>query len=131
MPVADQAFSALLDDLRERGMLDDTLVLWTGEFGRTPRVGQVSSDAGAGRDGRDHWPGCFTSVLAGGGVRGGYVHGRSDAQAAYPAESPVAPRDLIATVYHLLGVPEDQTLPDGSGRPLFIRPGKVVSDLFG
>src|SRR5262249_35842460 len=63
MPVADQAFSTLLDDLQERGLLDETLVIWTGEFGRTPRVGQRNSDAGAGRDGRDHWPNCFTTVL--------------------------------------------------------------------
>jgi uncharacterized protein (DUF1501 family) len=130
MPVADQAFSALLDDLQERGMLDETLVIWTGEFGRTPRVGQRSSDAGAGADGRDHWAGCFTSVLGGGGVKGGYVHGRSDAQAAYPAENPVTPRDLIASVYHLLGVPEEQVLADASGRPQFVRPGKAIKDLF-
>ncbi|MGH7199596.1 MAG: DUF1501 domain-containing protein, partial [Planctomycetaceae bacterium] len=78
MPVADRAFSALLDDLRERGLLDETLVIWTGEFGRTPRVGQRNSDAGAGRDGRDHWPNCFTTVLAGGGVKGGLVYGSSD-----------------------------------------------------
>jgi len=130
MPVADQAFAALLDDLQERGMLDETLVIWTGEFGRTPRVGQRSSDAGAGADGRDHWAGCFTSVLAGGGVRGGYVHGRSDAQAAYPAENPVAPRDLIASVYHLLGVSEEQVLTDAGGRPQFVRSGKPITDLF-
>jgi uncharacterized protein (DUF1501 family) len=131
MPVADQAFSALLDDLSERGLLDETLVLWTGEFGRTPRVGQVNSDAGAGADGRDHWPGCFTSVLAGGGIRGGQVYGKSDRQAAYPAESPVTPADLIATVYHALGVPSDQMVPDLSGRPVFVRPGKAVEALFG
>jgi uncharacterized protein (DUF1501 family) len=131
MPVADQAFVALLDDLQERGLLDETLVIWTGEFGRTPRVGQRSSDAGAGADGRDHWAGCFTSVLAGAGVKGGYVYGRSDAQAAYPAENPVAPRDLIATVYHLLGVPETQMLADASGRPHFVRPGKAIAELFG
>lgn len=130
MPVADQAFAALLDDLKERGMLEETLVIWTGEFGRTPRVGQRSSDAGAGADGRDHWAGCFTSVLAGGGVKGGYVHGKSDAQAAYPVENPVTPRDLIASVYHLLGVPEDQVLADAAGRPQFIRPGKAIKDLF-
>src|SRR5687768_1587922 len=112
MPVADQAFSALLDDLGERGMLDETLVLWTGEFGRTPRVGQVNSDAGAGADGRDHWPGCFTSVLAGGGIRGGQVYGRSDRHAAWPADKPVAPRDLVATIYQLLGVPEGQEMAD-------------------
>ncbi|MEW6302882.1 MAG: DUF1501 domain-containing protein [Verrucomicrobiota bacterium] len=129
MPVADQAFSTLLDDLAERGLLEDTLVIWTGEFGRTPRVGQRSSDAGAGKDGRDHWGGCFTSVLAGGGVKGGFVFGKSDKEAAYPAENPVAPRDLIATVYHLLGVPEQQTLLDLGGRPQFIRTGKVIEAL--
>lgn len=126
MPVADQAFSALLDDLSERGLLDETLVVWTGEFGRTPRVGQRNSDAGAGRDGRDHWPGCFTSVLAGGGIAGGAVYGKSDKHAAYPAADPVAPADLVATIYHLLGVPENQTLPDAAGRPIFIRPGRVL-----
>ena len=88
IPPADQAFSALLDDLAARGMLDETLVVWTGEFGRTPRVGQRNSDAGAGRDGRDHWPGCFTSVLAGGGARGGQVYGSSDRHAAYPGLGP-------------------------------------------
>ena len=129
MPVADQAFSALLDDLSERGMLGETLVVWTGEFGRTPRVGQRNSDAGAGRDGRDHWPGCFTSVLAGGGVRGGIVYGKSDKHAAYPATDPVAPADLVATIYHALGVPEHQTLPDASGRPHFVRTGKLLPEL--
>jgi uncharacterized protein (DUF1501 family) len=103
--------------------------VWTGEFGRTPRVGQRSSDAGAGRDGRDHWPGCFTTVLAGGGARGGSVYGRSDRYAAFPAENPVAPADLVATVYHALGVPEDQTLSDLNGRPQFVRPGKAVEAL--
>jgi uncharacterized protein (DUF1501 family) len=119
----------LLDDLQERGMLEETIVLWTGEFGRTPRVGQVNSDAGAGRDGRDHWPGCFTSILAGGGFRGGHIYGRSDRHAAFPAENPVAPRDLIATIYHALGVPADQTLLDASGRPHFVSPGKAITDL--
>jgi hypothetical protein len=129
MPVADQAFSALLDDLSERGMLDETLVLWTGEFGRTPKIGQRNSDAGAGADGRDHWPGCFTSVLAGGGIRGGAVYGKSDKHAAYPAADPVAPLDLVATIYHALGVPESQTMPDQNGRPVFVRPGKAILDL--
>jgi len=130
MPVADQAFSTLLDDLSDRGMLDDTLVIWTGEFGRTPRVGQKFSDAGAGKDGRDHWPGCFTSVLAGGGIAGGAVYGRSDRHAAYPAEAPVHPRDLVATCYHALGVPAAQTLNDVQGRPQFVRPGKAITKLF-
>ncbi len=129
MPPADQAFSALLDDLAERGLLDETLVVWTGEFGRTPRVGQRNSDAGAGADGRDHWPGCFTTVLAGGGVRGGMVYGRSDRHAAWPEENPVLPEDLVATVYHLLGVPREQTLPDVQQRPLQVRPGVAINDL--
>jgi Protein of unknown function (DUF1501) len=131
MPPADQAFSALLDDLAERGLLDETLVVWTGEFGRTPRVGQRNSDAGAGRDGRDHWPGCFTSVLAGGGVRGGQAYGSSDRHAAYPASNPVAPVDLVATIYHLLGVAPELALSDPQGRPLVICPGSPVRDLIG
>ncbi len=129
MPPADQAFSALLDDLHERGLLDETLVVWTGEFGRTPRVGQRNSDAGAGRDGRDHWPGCFTTVLAGGGIRGGQVYGSSDRHAAFPASNPVAPVDLVATVYHLLGVEEHLSLRDAQGRPLVICPGTPIREL--
>ena len=129
MPAADQAFSALLDDLQERGMLDETLIVWTGEFGRTPKVGQRNSDAGAGRDGRDHWPNCFTSVLAGGGVAGGVVYGRSDRQAAYPAENPVRPVDFVATIYHLLGVPSELMLHDTGGRPHRVRPGSLIRDL--
>lgn len=129
MPTADLAFSALLDDLQQRGMLDDTLVIWTGEFGRTPRIGQRNSDAGAGRDGRDHWPNCFTSVLAGGGIRGGQVYGASDRHAAYPARDPVAPVDLIATVYELLGVPPHLELTDRTGRPFVICPGHAIHDL--
>jgi len=130
MPAADQAFSALLDDLQARGMLDETLIVWSGEFGRTPKVGQRNSDAGAGADGRDHWPNCFTTVLAGGGVRGGYVHGRSDQHAALPAEDPVAPVDLVASLYHLLGVPADMMLRDTGDRPHRVRPGSAIRELF-
>ena len=131
MPPADQAFSALLDDLRDRGLLDETLVIWTGEFGRTPKIGQRNSDAGAGADGRDHWPNCFTSVLAGGGVRGGQVYGSSDQHAAYPASNAVNPVDLAATVYELLGVPADLELTDNLGRPLVICPGQPIRPLIG
>ncbi len=130
MPPADQAFSALLDDLRDRGLLDDTLILWTGEFGRTPKVGQaVEGGAGAGRDGRDHWPHVFTSVMAGGGIRGGQVYGSSDSLAAYPEENPVRPADLIATVYHSLGVAPHTQLRDGQDRPLAICSGTPVREL--
>jgi uncharacterized protein (DUF1501 family) len=117
-PVADQAFSALLEDLEQRGLLDETLVVWTGEMGRTPRVGQsVVGGAGAGRDGRDHWGHVFTSVLAGGGIKGGIVHGASDRYAAYPALNPTAPADLAATVYHCLGVDPQTTVRDRLGQP--------------
>jgi hypothetical protein len=129
MPPADQAFSSLLDDLHERGLLDETLVIWTGEFGRTPRVGQRNSDAGAGRDGRDHWPGCFTTVLAGAGIRGGLVYGASDRHAAYPAINPTWPVDLVATVYHLLGVPPELTVEDTSGRPQVVCPGSIIREV--
>src|SRR5262245_29420742 len=132
MPPADQAFSALLDDLQERGMLDETLVLWTGEFGRTPRVGQsVVGGAGAARDGRDHWPHVFTSVLAGGGVRGGQVYGKSDAVAAYPEEDGVTPADLAATLYHCLGIPPHTELFDSQARPLPISTGTPILPLLG
>jgi uncharacterized protein (DUF1501 family) len=129
MPAADQAFSALLDDLHARGLLDETLVVWTGEFGRTPRVGQRNSDAGAGHDGRDHWPNCFTSVLAGAGIRGGQVYGTSDRHAAYPASNAVHPVDLIATVNHCLGISPDLALADPQGRPIVYCAGTAVQDL--
>ena len=129
MPPADQAFSALLDDLSERGMLDDTLVVWTGEFGRTPKIGQRNSDAGAGADGRDHWPNCFTSVLAGGGIQGGQVYGSSDRQAAYPETNPVRPVDLVATIYKQLGVPEGLELRDHLNRPFVVCPGRPIGEL--
>ena len=129
-PVTDQAFSALLDDLQERGMLDETLIVWTGEMGRTPRVGQgVVGGAGAGADGRDHWPSCFTSVLAGGGIRGGTVHGSSDRFAAYPASYPTPPQDLAATIYHSLGVDPHLQLRDNLGRPLTICEGTPIQPI--
>lgn len=129
MPPADRAFTALLDDLKDRGLLDETLIVWTGEFGRTPKIGQRNSDAGAGRDGRDHWPNVFTTVLAGGGIRGGQVYGASDRHAAYPVDNPVNPVDLIATIYHQLGVPEGLELHDTLGRPLVICPGRPIHAL--
>ncbi|HVK13611.1 MAG TPA: DUF1501 domain-containing protein [Gemmataceae bacterium] len=126
-PVTDRAFSALLDDLEARGMLDETLILWTGEMGRTPRVGQsVVGGAGAGKDGRDHWPHCFTSILAGGGIKGGVLHGTSDRYAAYPATNPVSPSDIAATVYHCLGVDPHSMISDRLGRPMALCEGEVI-----
>jgi uncharacterized protein (DUF1501 family) len=126
-PTTDQAFSALLDDLEIRGLLDETLILWTGEMGRTPRVGQsVPGGAGAGRDGRDHWGNVFTSVLAGGGIKGGTVYGASDRYAAYPARNPTRPADLAATVYDCLGVDPRQHLQDRLGRPQVLCEGEPI-----
>jgi hypothetical protein len=126
-PVTDRAFTALLEDLDQRGLLEETLVVWTGEMGRTPRVGQsVVGGAGAGRDGRDHWPHVFTTVLAGGGIKGGVVHGSSDRYAAYPATQPTPPADLAATIYHCLGVPLQTQLQDNLGRPMVLCDGTPI-----
>lgn len=126
-PVTDMATSALLDDLGQRGLLDETLVIWTGEMGRTPRVGQsVVGGAGAGRDGRDHWGKVFTTVLAGAGIRGGTVYGSSDRYAAEPATNPTPPADLVATIYHLLGIDPHLEIRDRLNRPLTLCDGQVI-----
>jgi hypothetical protein len=123
MPPADQGLSALLEDLAQRSLLDETLVVWVGEFGRSPRINR-------GNAGREHHPGCYSAVLAGGGVRGGQVYGRSDHQAAYPAADPVSPADLTATIYHALGVPPDATIQDREGRPATLTEGRPLLALF-
>ncbi len=123
MPPADRAFATLLEDLAERGMLDETLVVWVGEFGRTPRIVPPA--------GREHWPACYSGVLAGAGIHGGMVYGRSDRHAAYPAENPVAPHDLTATIYHALGIPADHKIRDREGRPMALTEGRAVEGLFG
>ena len=126
LPMFDRGFSALLEDLDARGLLDETLVVATGEFGRTPKVGQVTSDAGAAPDGRDHWPHCYTALLAGGGIPGGVIHGASDKQAARPALDPVSPADLAATIYRQLGIDPTTTLVDGQARPLALSEGTPI-----
>ncbi|MFM8274406.1 MAG: DUF1501 domain-containing protein [Gemmata sp.] len=126
-PVTDRATSALLDDLKSRGMLDETLIVWTGEMGRTPKVGQsVVGGAGAGLDGRDHWGKLFTTVLAGGGVKGGMVYGSSDKYSSEPATNPTTPADLAATIYHLLGVPQHTEIRDRLNRPLTLCDGRII-----
>jgi hypothetical protein len=108
-PLYDKAYGALLDDLADRGLLDDTLVCNLAEFGRTPRVNPAG--------GRDHWPQCWTVYFAGGGVKGGQVVGSSDPIGGYPADRPVAPNEVIATVFHSLGFDLETELPGPSGRP--------------
>ncbi len=126
LPYFDRAFSALLSDLQERGLLDETLVVAMGEFGRTPRLGQVTSGAGADAAGRDHWPHCYTVLLAGGRWPRGATYGRSDRHAAYPAEEPVTPADIAATVYAALGVDPQLRIRDGLDRPHTLAEGRVL-----
>ena len=127
IPPSDQALSALLEDLDQRGLLEDTIVAWVGEFGRKPQIDNGNSNDG----GRAHWPFCYSGLLAGGGIRGGAVYGRSDKHAAYPAESPVSPQDYAATIYHALGVDGNSTVEDRFGRPVRICEGRPIVELFG
>ncbi len=123
LPQTDQTVSALLEDLEARGLLGETLIFWTGDFGRTPRI---NKDAG-----RDHWPPCQTVLLAGGGVRGGYVHGASDPTGAYPKDQPCRPDDLTATLFHALGFDPQTVIHDQLGRPVPISAGSPLLPLFG
>jgi hypothetical protein len=122
LPPFDRGFAALLEDLGQRGLLDETLIVCLGEFGRTPAI-----NANAGRD---HWAACNSVVLAGGGIRGGQVYGSSDRVAAYPATAPVSPSDLAATIYHALGIDPHTDLRDPLGRPLPLSTGTPLTTLF-
>jgi len=122
LPLVDQGLSALLDDLSERGRLEETLVVVMGEFGRTPRI---NADAG-----RDHWGRCASVLLAGGGVRGGQVLGSSDRIGAMPASDPYDPADIQATIYHALGIDSAQRMIDSLGRPTPLSHGTAVAQLF-
>jgi hypothetical protein len=121
MPIMDVTYSTLLDDLSQRGLLDDTLVVWMAEFGRTPRIN--------GSAGRDHWGRVFSVALAGGGIRGGIVHGSSDSIASSPRDGRVLPQDLLATILHCLGIPPDAEYRDAFGRPLPLTRGDVVRQI--
>ena len=122
VPPMQQAFTALLDDLTERGLLNETLVIWMGDFGRTPRI---NKDAG-----RDHWPQCYSMVLAGGGIRGGQVVGSSDKIGGEPFERPVTPADVHATVFAALGYRADQiTYHHSDGRPAPVCDGTPIREL--
>jgi hypothetical protein len=124
LPRLDQALSALLIHLKERGMLRNTLVVVTGEFGRTPNVLTQLPP------GRQHWPGCFSSILAGAGIAAGQVYGKSDKHGAYVSSNPIRPEEFSATIYHALDVPLNAP-QNNSGISLPITTGKPVMDLFG
>jgi hypothetical protein len=117
----DRAFSALLDDLAARGLLDETLVVWMGEFGRAPLIEREG--------GRGHWGRCYSVVLAGAGVNAGMVHGRSDRRAAYPLDGAVSPQDVVTTIYHCLGIAADAELTDALGRPYRLCQGEVIQNV--
>jgi hypothetical protein len=123
MPMADLALSALLDDLSMRGLLDETLVVWVGEFGRRPKIT-------ANVAGREHWPRCYSAVLAGGGIQGGMLFGASDRTGSFPSRQPVSPSDLAATIYHALGVPTETILHDQQGVPKHLIVGKPILPIF-
>jgi arylsulfatase A-like enzyme len=118
MPVLDQSYTALLEDLELRGLLDETLVIWAGEFGRTPKHN--------GNAGRDHWGHVFSAALAGGGIQGGQIIGSSDKNGAYVKDSPIRPQDLHATMYTLMGIPLDTEILDLQGRPMPICRGQAI-----
>jgi hypothetical protein len=130
LPPFDQCFSAFLDDLRERGMLESTLVLAMGEFGRTPRFGQFTGN-GVDTSGRDHWAACYSILVAGGKAGAGRILGRSDRFAAYPADDPYAPEDVQASVLQALGVRPSALVRDAFGRDVPLSTGRVRKALFG
>lgn len=129
-PVFDKAMAAFVSDLAARGLLGETLVVAVGEFGRSPKIGaQTTNNVGPG--GRDHWPSCYTALLAGGGVRGGQAYGASDRYGAYPQDKAVHPYDLVATIYHALGIPRDTEYRDTLDRPRrLVEFGGPIAELF-
>lgn len=122
IPPADRALAALLTDLEERGLLEETIVAWVGEFGRRPDISNGT--------GREHWPYCYSGLLAGAGITGGAVYGSSDGKAAYPATNPVTPHEYAATILHALGISADATLHDASGRPHRVYAADPILSLF-
>ena len=118
LPITDQTLPTFLNDMDERGLLEDTLIVWMGEFGRTPKINENAS--------RDHWPQCYTVLLAGAGVKRGFIYGASDKTGSLPAENPVRPDDLAATIYYLLGIDPHTEVMGVGDRPLVIADGKPV-----
>jgi uncharacterized protein (DUF1501 family) len=128
LPGLDRALSSLIVDLEERGMLDDTLVLCLTEHGRTPKL----HDKGANGVGREHWSDVYSNVLAGAGIRGGSIIGSSDRQGGFVKDNPINPKDILCTIYHLLGIDAHQTIPDRFGRPMpIVSGGRVVEEMLG
>jgi uncharacterized protein (DUF1501 family) len=130
-PMLDAGLSALIADLDERGMFEDTLLVAVGEFGRAPQRGLSTSGNGNSADGRDHWPYCYTAVMAGAGVKRAFVYGKSDKTASGPLENPVHPCDLLATIYHAVGIDPATIVYNHLNQPREMVQGSVVTGLFG
>jgi len=129
-PMLDQGLSALFEDLDQRGLLAETLVVAIGEFGRSPEKGLSTSGNSNSPDGRDHWPYCYTSIIGGAGIRRGYVHGKSDKTASSPAEDPVHPTEILATVYHAFGIDPETIVYNHLNQPRELVKAKAVTKLF-
>ncbi|MCP4817497.1 MAG: DUF1501 domain-containing protein [Planctomycetaceae bacterium] len=130
-PMLDAGLSTLIADLDERGMLEDTLVVAIGEFGRSPQRGVSTSGNNNSDDGRDHWPYCYTACVAGAGIKRGYVHGESDKTASAPLKDPVHPGELLATIYHTFGIRSDTLVMNHLNQPRELVKAEPVPSLFG
>ncbi|NUQ63726.1 MAG: DUF1501 domain-containing protein [Pirellulales bacterium] len=130
-PMLDAGLSSLIEDLDQRGLLEETLVVAIGEFGRSPQKGISTSGNSNSADGRDHWPYCYTAVVAGAGVRRGYVHGKSDKTASAPLEDPVHPCELLASIYHALGIAPETIVYNHLNQPRELVKAEAVTSLFG
>ena len=131
LPYFDRGFSALLEDMSDRGLLSETLVVAMGEFGRTPKIGQKTESVIDMPGGRDHWGHCFTVLMTGAGIRRGTVYGSSDNHAAFPATKPVSPEDIAATIYYALGIDPETQITDPIGQPHKVALGRPITEVFG
>jgi uncharacterized protein (DUF1501 family) len=129
-PMLDSAISALLEDLDQRGLLQETLVVAVGEFGRSPKRGVSTSGNSNSDDGRDHWPYCYTGLIAGGGTKRGYVHGKSDETGSSPTENPVHPGELLASIYHAVGLYPRRTVYNHLNQPREMVKNDAVMEFF-
>jgi arylsulfatase A-like enzyme len=129
-PLLDTGLSGMIEDMEKRGLLEDTLVVAIGEFGRSPTKGVSTSGNSNTPDGRDHWPYCYTSVMFGAGTKRGYVHGKSDATASAPVENPVHPTEVLATIYHALGIHPETIVYNHLNQPRELVKAQAVTSLF-
>jgi len=130
-PIFDQVFPAFITDLAERGLLETTLVVAIGEFGRSPQKGVSTSGNGNSPDGRDHWPYCYTALVAGAGIKRGHVHGESDRTASSPRKDPVHPGELLATIYHAFGIDPHTMVENHLKQPRELVQAEPLPQLFG